>query len=225
MNCTKGLVALFCMVAISLTGCDFFRWASYALTDPNEEVKAEYAGLQGRTIAVVIDVDAAISCDHPKVRSLLSDSIYFMMHRNIKDIKTVSPVTVINYQNDHPKWRDQDWTMIGEALKADYLLVISIAEYSSMGSVTGAIQAEIIGDAQLLEMWQNQEGVVEDKVVWPKDGTPYAIEITHPKDAVYGSSGAKVMRSARLLFAQELTQKFHDYERPKDDTFMRLKNK
>jgi len=180
-------------------------------------VKAEYSGLEGHSVAVLVYTGPGIVCDYPKAQDELSVAIARELRNRLRDVSIIPPNTVMSYQHNNPDWREEDVAKIARELKTDYVLMVTVAEYTSRALVSRAIQGRIRADAQLHEILQDADGVdFSDRVAWQCEEE---IESLYPeKGEVYDRVfETRFLYEARRQFADKLVKHFRNYEVRTDD--------
>ena len=188
------------VVAISISGCGLINWVSYVFAPASrmKTIKAEFDGLKGKSVAVVVYADLETQVDYPTVQLELCDVV----------------AAVIRYQSENPRWDIMPPEKLCEVFDCDYVLLISLMEFStrergSVYLVRGRIKADVsVYQAGL----SSTDGA---NPVWR--GEP--ISVQYPQQSTLGVP-AENERAIRVqterLFATELVKKFYDYKVPKE---------
>lgn len=195
------------LLAGLLAGCDAARYGMYLFSEPDKEtVKASFPGLEDSSVAVMIYVDEAILFDYPNVRLSLGSQIAATLEEHVPNIRVVSPIAVSRYQDDNVHWDTGDRTRIARDLKVDYVLVVSLMEYTlRQPGQMNAYQGRIIGEARVFDA-----SVPEDRAdVW---NTDEPLEVVFPDVARYSPSYLpNIQRVSEQRFADQLAKQFYTH--------------
>jgi len=194
-------------------GCDAARYGAYLLAPSGSTVKvpAEFPGLAGRSVAVVVYADMSVQYEYPYARLEVSMVVASELKQHVPDLRVVSPRRVIAYQDQNIHWQSMDRTRLGRLLGADNVLYISLDEYSmrepgSLNLFRGRIRAQaMVYDCSKPErsacIWRDNE-----------------LSVLYPANAPTGEPGQddlKIRYQTEKIFAEMLVKKFYDHEVPK----------
>jgi hypothetical protein len=201
---------LLLIAVTSLAGCQPAGYLGYLMAPHmQEETKAEYSRLEGQTLAVVIDAKNSIIYDYPNVRRSLGVKISAEMAMSIDGLDVVNTSKIIYYQDNRPQWKREGLKKMGKALKADYVLCLSLIEYSGIApGMSRAVQGRIMADASLHAVFSD----VEDDCVWrAKEG----LQSVFPERGIFKPGSEKaVLAETERQFAVILARKFYDHKVP-----------
>lgn len=201
------------LLAGTLSGCDAAGYLLYVFA-PNKRtqtVEAEFGGLAGRSVAIVIYADAAVQYEYPWVRHELAATIASQLKQHVKGVEVVDPLRVIAYQDENIDWNALGKTELGRTLGADHVLSVVLIEYStrdrgSLNIYRGRITAQVrVYQTSLPE---------RDSCVWPGED----IRVLYPPDVPMGEVGEdddKIRHRTNIVFARTLVRKFYKHEVPK----------
>jgi hypothetical protein len=96
-----------------------------------QEVKAEFDGLSGKTVAVVVYTDQRTQYEYPDLNLTLSSAICGRLKDNVKKIKLIPATRVVHYQDQNIYWPEMDKTELGKALGADYVIYLPLEEFAT----------------------------------------------------------------------------------------------
>jgi len=68
------------------------------------EVLAQYAGLEHRTVAILVDSDLALRYERPSLVPELTVNLARAIGRNVPGIRIMSPAYVLQWQYETPEW-------------------------------------------------------------------------------------------------------------------------
>jgi len=127
------LCGLLAAVATS-GGCSsaMARWWAYVVAGGREQkVKAEFEGLSGKTVAVVVYTDLRTQYEYPDLNLTLSSAICGRLEKNVKKIKIIPATRVVHYQDQNIYWPEMDKTELGKALGANYVIYVPLEEFAT----------------------------------------------------------------------------------------------
>ncbi len=199
-------------ILLVLGGCDAAGYSLWLLT-PREDkkVQAEFNDLSKHTLAVVFFVDEKTQLDYPNVRLTLGAKITEEFRKNVKDIKVIDPIRVTRYQDENIHWDTQEKKTTAKDLKADFLLIISLVEYSTrVPGQVNAFQGRISAEAKLYDAVLD-EG---DNLLWKSKDS---LDVVFPKLPQYSERAEPSIRQVtEQMFADMLAKKFYDHEQTVD---------
>jgi hypothetical protein len=191
------------LITILFAGCE----AAYFLLPPEKEtIPAEFEGLPGHSLAVVLDVPDQVYYDHPNVRRSLGTAVSMAIGQHVDRVTIITPSRVVRYQDDHPNWKINGFKTLGKSLGVEYVLLIAIHKYSGIAEgMTTAVQGTIIADAELHAAFCN----VNDTLVWR---TKESIDVVFPpRNKLYETSKKNaVLFQTERVFAEKIASKFYD---------------
>jgi len=214
MTPTNRWMPLVVAMLLVTTGCSKVGYLLYLIAPGEQTVKvpAEFDGLPGGSVAIVIYADQSTQYEYPYVRLELSSLIASEMKKNVKDVSIIDPRRVVKYQDDNINWEAFDRTEIGKAFKADYVLYISLVEYTtrepgSFNLFRGRIKGEV-------GVYKTSLPERQARVYRGDD-----VNVIYPEQAPIGQLGeddSAVRYQAQKIFAEKLVKKFYEHEVPKD---------
>jgi hypothetical protein len=116
-----------------LTGCAAFHLAG-ALGQAYEEQKqievlAEYDGLQGKRVAIVVDADMNLRYQNPDLVQQVAAGVALRIQRDVPDAQVINPAAVLDWQWRTPQWNAMPYGKIAETLNAERVVFVDIYEY------------------------------------------------------------------------------------------------
>ncbi|GAG45428.1 unnamed protein product, partial [marine sediment metagenome] len=179
----------FLLGVVVFSGCSGARYGIWLFTDPDtKKVKAQFEGLVGHSVAVVIYTDERVQLDYPNVRLTLGAQIVNQLRENIKKIRVVDPLAVARYQDENLYWDTQDKKKTANDLKVDYVLLVSLLEFSTRAAgQMNAYQGRIGAEAKLYSA-SKEEGQNCD---WETEG---CLEVIYPDLAQYSPRSEPIIR-------------------------------
>ena len=205
----------FCSVMVLLAmaaagGCQAVGYAAYVFA-PDLEKKtqeAEFAGLPGQSLAVVVYVRPEVVGEFPDVEKTVASRIGEEIRRNVKDVQIVDAGAIIRWQRANPQWQTMPRTKLAAALKCDYLLLVSLVEYGTREPGNSyTIQGNLLAEAMLFDAAKDESQALVKR--WPD------LHATFPEGGPTDAGGANDERFVRLAIegklADQLAKKFYKH--------------
>ena len=123
------LIAVAASAGCSTQAMRGFAYLFFGVRD--QEVKAEFDGLSGKTAAVVVYTDLRTQYEYPDLNLTLSAAISGLLENNVKKIKLIPATRVVRYQDQNIYWAEMDKTELGKALGADFLIYVPVEEFAT----------------------------------------------------------------------------------------------
>ena len=204
-----AVLAFFCCMVI---GCDHAGYWGYALS-PNkggESIEAQFAGLEGKSVAVLIFADETVRYEYPSARIELACAIAGQLRENVKDVKVIDPRRVVRYQDTNIRWNALKRTELAGKFDCDFLLYVSLTEFSmtqpgSMSLSRGRITANTSlhqrsSDEANCCVWRGEEM----RVVYPPKGHGQLLEDERKT--------RKIRHETTKVFAVKLARNFYKHK-------------
>jgi hypothetical protein len=121
------VVAGLALVVLTQPGCGLMAQVLYVVKG-GDKIDPEYAGLQGKSVAVVCVANGS-STGPSSVSSQLERSVGLLLTMKGKKIRVVPQSDVANWI-DNNDWNQLDYREIGRGIKADMVLAIDLANLS-----------------------------------------------------------------------------------------------
>ncbi len=210
------LIALLSSSVFCLAGCNLTSWIAYVFAPkiPMKTVEAKYDDLPGKTVAVVIFAGPEIQLDYNMAQLELTDKISAELRRNVRGVTIVDVRRVIRYQAENPRWDTTPPDKLCEVFGADYVMLISLMEFSTRepGSIHLA-RGRITAEVNLYKA--KQSSADGGNPVW-RTGP---MHIVHPAESTMGMPAEndwEIRNRTEKLFAIELAKNFYAYKVPKE---------
>lgn len=206
----RNVFAIFLVAClVSLTGCNIIAWPLYVLAPaPKKTVKAEFDKLPGKTVAVLVWADMDTLYEYPYVREELSTAINQELESNIRDVRVIDPLRVVRFQDSDVRWHSRPMDEVGRSLEADYVLYISLAEFSTYapGSISlpkGRITAHV-------SIWDTgPQADAGSGCVWQAD----SMTVEQEADSQVLLQNDTLLRTVtQRRFAEALARRFYDHK-------------
>jgi hypothetical protein len=131
----RACLSLLLLLAVSMTtvGCDVVGWTLDSTMGGPKEVKvaAEYKGLTGKRVAVIVAADEQTLYGHPGAPLAITKAVSAQLATALTDVKVANPEQVVEFQRKNPYWATLPYKMLLKKLEADRLIVIDLATYST----------------------------------------------------------------------------------------------
>src|SRR5262245_23315495 len=121
--------------AMLLNGCEVAELVG-GMAQANEdqmliEVLPKYDGLQGHTVAVIVDADMSTLYEHPYVVAKLTNEVSAQIVEHVPDCKgkVQSPQAVLSWQYRTPQWSALPLGDLADQLNVDRVVHIDVLEY------------------------------------------------------------------------------------------------
>jgi len=199
------------MLMTSVSGCGTFLYFFWPF-GRTVTIPAEYDGLANHTVAVVIYADEQTQYEYPWVMLNLSARISGRLQEKLENVTTVDARKITAYQRQNLHWTAMDKTELGKALKADFVLHVSLVEFSTAAKGFGeTLHGTINGEVKLYDCSEPEI----DSLVW----TTQNIEIEFPKTPTIRTAKkeAEIRSIIQAMFADKLAKKFYSYKVDRED--------
>ena len=205
--------AIVSVCGCGVCGCNVVRYIAHVFAPEaaQKTVQPEYAHLRGHSVAVVVFADAKTQYEQPHVELNLGAVVGTELFEKVKDMTIVPASQVANFQRNHRQWETLDRTELGRRLGADYVLHISLEEFSTHepGSLV-LLRGRITAQVTLHKTSQKHS----DGAVW-RSGT---MRVLFPPSGPTGEPAAteeNVRYETSRIFAAKLVSKFYKHKEPK----------
>ncbi len=204
------------LLTSTLGGCGAVSYvlANLAPELPGPKIPAEYEGLTGHTVAVMIYADMNIRFDYPLVREELGRQINQELSTHLKKTKTIDEQQVVRYMDGHPSWRADNISDAGRSLGADSVLYVCLTEYTTQerGSLSLS-KGRISGEAGVYDALPGKTG--EDGCRWHRDSVSVTL---NPEPGMFLNRD-QLRQATQALFARQVGRYFYTYreENKSDD--------
>jgi hypothetical protein len=209
MNNTIRLTAILIITSLGAAGCGLADFSAYALFGGHKyKVEAEYHGLEGQTIAVIVAGQPGLEFDYPFARANLHMALVQQLGKHVKDSKFVNYNEIEELQNDTLRWISTSMFDMGQAIQADRILYVDLILYTlTADNSVNLLQGQVVADVRVYEI----DGPQPEKAVYETE-----MEIAYPEGAPRLRSGS-AERTIELRtiahFTAALTEKFYDHRK------------
>ena len=207
VSAAAGLIA-----CLGLAGCGYMAYLMAPPLAP-KKVAAEFADLKNTRVAVVIFTDERVQYEYPYARLTLGSVIRAEMNDRLKSVVVTDPAKVGKYQDEHAEWTSMGKAELAAALGVDYVLDITLVEYTTRepGSVD-LYRGRITAQAALYHAGQSDS----QGRAWHSD----RLSVLYPEKnpiGVSGESDRQVREAVEKEFADALVKKFYDHKVPVEE--------
>lgn len=128
--CLPGLGAL-ALLCLAVTGCNMIGYAGQALRGDNEriEVEAEYRGLEGKSVAVLVAADEYTLGTYPTAPLGVARAVSARLAENMPSVTVTDPQEIVKFQQKNPFWITSRYGELVEKLGVDAIVLIDLVEY------------------------------------------------------------------------------------------------
>lgn len=93
------------------------------------EVHPAYAGLENKTVAVLVNADLATIYEHPEVALTIAANVSRLIRTNVPGARVLPAGAIADWQFRTTQWTAMPYGEIAEQLNADRLVLIDLYEY------------------------------------------------------------------------------------------------
>jgi len=210
IRCRISLIGLVFVVSC-ISGCNIAGYLGYliARSGPMRTVEPEFADLDAHSVAVVVYCDQRIQYEHPLAGSEVAYAVVDQLRQHLKHVTVLDPMRVIEYQARNVRWDSYDKTRICKDLDVDYVLFVTLTEFSTrQPGATHLYQGRIAAEASI---WDANLPESQARVWYGRDLTA-----TYP-DAPVGQltpEDREIRYRTEKIFAERLVKKFYKHKVP-----------
>ncbi len=198
--CLLGLMTL-----IPAAGCQL---AAFVMPrETTYDVKAQYLGLENKSVAVIVAADEFTLYRYPRARYFTSAAVSSAIQAAVPGVSLVDPRQITAFQEQQPYWTTMPYSQLANALGVERLIVIDLADYSTH-------------EPGNMHIWRGvmsgNVAVIEADAADPDDITvSFDIAVQFPETGAVGllDESDETMQLGMLkLFARNTARLFHDHE-------------
>ncbi|MHB1155480.1 MAG: hypothetical protein ACYC26_01440 [Phycisphaerales bacterium] len=199
----------------SLGGCEAAGFVAEAVAGgeaPPIQVTAEYKGLEGKSVAVVVNADLPMLYQFPQVQLEVGTAVSRAIAADVPGVSVVDPKQVVEFQTRNIYWNTVPYGQLMKKLGVQRLVFVEMVEYRTHEPGN---QAMYRGVAAARIDVAEADGKNPDNVVYST-----VANVAYPPNEPEGIPDANelTIRKGMLdLFARAVAGRFHDHEeaRPK----------
>ncbi len=192
-----------------LSGCNWFEFPAFVLFGKtHEKVKAEYTGLKGKRVAIIIAGLPAIDFEDPYARMDLALASAALIRQEVDEVQFVDQEKIERYQQENLDWISLPMRELGKHFGVDRILYIELMQFTtvepeSINLVRGRVWSQV--SIYEIDSAQPNTPVYETEIqaVYPERG-PLPMSDT---------ARMGVRQKIIVLYAQELSRKFYNHKR------------
>lgn len=207
------VIAAFVTLA-SLSGCQIMGYFANGFDRDNKVVdkKAQYLGLEGKTVAVLVAADEYTLFAHPEAPSAVSRAVSRQIAADIKNVTLMNPKDLAAFQKDNMYWHTMPYGDIVKRLKVDRVVFIDMAQFSTHDGSDKTLWRGTV-DANV--------GIIASDNKNPDDLVfQTRTRARFPNDKPVGvleSNDESIKTGVIAAFAQKVSNLFRDHQAPVDE--------
>jgi len=196
-----------------LGGCNIMSYFLYLIAPPapKKTIKAECDEMRGGRVAVLVYANMDTLFEYPYTREELGHAVSKQLRENVRGVTVLDPLEVVRYQDANIHWNSLPVDEVGRALKVDYVLYVSLAQFStrapgSLDLPQGRIDAQV-------SVWNPRAASAgEEPCLWHKD----SVSVIQNPDSGGLSTNDRALRAVtERVFAVKLVKYFYDHKVPR----------
>ena len=207
----KMFPVVVCVLMLLTSGCGtvmYFIWPfGRTVTIP-----AEFDGLKNHSVAVVVFARESTQFEYPWAVMNLSAATSSRLRAGVRGVTTVAAQKITAYQCKNLHWVEMDRTALGKALDADFVLYISLVEFSTVEEgYVDLLRGKVNGEVKVYDCSKSEA----DACVWTCDN----IRVAFPKTATVRTvkNEADIRSVILVKFSEKLAKKFYSYKVDRED--------
>ncbi len=197
-------LALLALVLL-LGGCEF--GAFIAPRERTYDVKAQYHGLEGKSVAVLVAADEHTLFRFPKAPEHTSKAVSGAIQGTVPGVRLADPRAILKFQRENPWWPTLHYSKIAEELGVQRLIVIDLSDYRTQEPGNAYIWRGVMsGNLAVMEA----DGSDPDEIAYTQD-----ISVQFPEEGAVGvlDESDETMQLGMLkLFSRNVARLFHDHQ-------------
>lgn len=132
-------VLIACCMALALAavatqgGCQIMGYLANGFDSDNKTIdrKAQYLGLEGKTVAVLVAADEYTLFAHPDAPAAVSRAVSRQVAADIKGVTLMNPKDLAAFQKENMYWHTMPYGDIVKRLKVDRVIFVDMAQFST----------------------------------------------------------------------------------------------
>ena len=205
------LLTSVCVLMLLTGGCGKFIYFFWPF-GRTKTIPAEFDGLKNRSVAVVVFANETTQFEYPWAVLNLSAMTSAMLRSGVKGLTAINAQKINAYQRKNLHWAEMDRTALGKALKADFVLYISLVEFTTVEEgYVDLLRGKINGEIKVYDCSKSEA----DACVWTCEN----IRVSFPKTATVRTAKNETEIHSRIMvkFSQKLARKFYSYKINRED--------
>ena len=205
----KSLLLAMLLLAVPHAGCSTVHYMLDLVTPrpPARTIPAEFDGLAGQSVAIVIQAEPAVDYEYPGARLEMASLVASQLRSNVKNVSVSDPRRVLRYQQDNLLWDQMERVRLARELDVDYVLLISLIEYTMRQPGSADLyRGEIIAHAGVFDAERDER----EARVWNGE-----FAVVYPPGSTIGQAAvndAQTRYHTVTAFAEQLARSFYSYK-------------
>lgn len=220
-------LASFCILTsalcLSLPGCNLLGLGAQLAPPPM--VDAQYKGMAGQSVGVMVWADRGVRIDWSPIRMDLANSIQVLLSpkkpskegkppKEIKEFKgatfPVLPKSIVRYQDDHPEIEGEPITDVAPRLTVTRLIYVEIEDFATRAP--GAVDLYRGSASATLKIVEVDPQTKTAKVAYEENGITAEFPRNAPEDGVAGAGDQKMYVGTIKALAEEIVKRLVPYQ-------------
>lgn len=114
-----------------LCGCQVFGYGAYIAGGGTKTVAAEYDGLAGKTVAVLVAADEDTLYAYANIADEVCRTVSSSLASNVEGITMMDPAQIDAFQKENPFWYTTPHGDVINRLKVERLLIIDVVQFQT----------------------------------------------------------------------------------------------
>jgi len=197
-------------ILAALGACGGCNYIAYLLAPPlpAKRVPAEYSGLAGKKLLILVYAPETIHYDYPLAEAQVAANVAQSLGKHTK-AKIIPIGEVLNYQETNLHWRQLPLKEIARHFAAEQVLYIELQVYRGHDPLSAnLLRGRIQADCSLHEFADKDKQRMV--IVWRN-----TVAATFPAKqpvSIYDASEPAVLQQTLSIFAENLARKFYKHK-------------
>lgn len=214
------LICIFCLPCLS--GCNILGVGAQLAPPP--KIDAQYKGMAGQSVGVMVWADRGVRIDWSPIRLDLANSIQVLLSpkktkegkppKEIKEFKgatfPVLPASIVRYQDDHPEIEGEPISDVAPRLTVTRLIYVEIEDFATRAP--GAIDLYRGGASATLKIIEVDPQSKTAKVAYEESGIIAEFPRKAPEEGVAGVGDQKMYVGTVKALAEEIVKRLVPYQ-------------
>lgn len=205
------LATLWLTLVAASSGCELFGFVAHVIAGGDNGkkviVQAEYRGLEGQSVAVLVSADEYIYFEHPQVVQTIGREVSARLASTLPDVRVTNPLQLARFQRENPYWNTLTYGDLIKRLGVDRLVYLDLIRYTLHEPGNTNVSRGVVS-ANL--------GVAESDAPEPNRFVySTTLQSLYPESGVIGllNADVKTIELATIRqFSRKLANLFHDHE-------------
>jgi hypothetical protein len=210
-RCPRVLATLWLTLVAASSGCEVFGFAAHVIAGGDNgkkvTVQAEYRGLEGQSVAVLVSADEYIYFEHPKVVQTIGREVSARLASTLPGVRVTNPLQLAQFQRENPYWNTLPYGDLIKRLGVDRLVYLDLIRYTlhepGNTNISRGVVSANLGVAQ-------SDASEPNRFVYST-----TLQSLYPESGVIGllNADVKTIELATIRqFSQRLANLFRDHE-------------